>query len=651
MLILIQLLLSSLVLPSGTGAQSPNGSYGYGVGTSFSTVTVTRITTIFDPEPTTTPSISGAAPYRLQKPPLDTPWTNKVGTSPWPQYPRPQLRRDVWKSLNGIWTYQAARSPGDVDTLPTLPLQQEVLIPSCIESGISGLQVMGVTHMWFATSFDVPQDWDKNKRVLLNFEAVDYEATIYVNDAKVGFHRGGYFRFSLDVTDHVNRDAPNKLVVFVFDPTDDQSIPQGKQAKHFNHIFYTPCSGIWQPVWLESVSNNYITQLDLSADMNGDVAVKVHTRGNTTTPVEILIQTTNGAAVATAHGSSDQNFSFNVKSPKLWSPDSPSLYDITVKMGDDTVKSYTGFRTISSGVVNGIQRPLLNGKFVFQMGPLDQGYWPDGLHLPPTLEAMVFDLELIKNLGMNMVRKHIKIEPDLFYEACDRLGLLVIQDMPSMRVHGDAAPTDVEQAEFERQIELMIEEHKSYTSIITWVIYNEGWGQRTDYYPEFRIADRIRKLDPTRLINAVTGWHDHGAGDFSDNHHYADPQCGTPYFSRASSPYDPRRIGFQGEFGGLGHRPADENLWPIEAAVREINATYEVHADTESYNYRAHVLLELLRQQIERYACSGAVYTQTTDVEGEVNGFVTYDRRVMRVDAKQWKADVQALYDTAAKRG
>ncbi|KAK4461209.1 beta-galactosidase [Cladorrhinum samala] len=591
-----------------------------------------------------------SSPYRLLEPPLDTPWTAKVGTSPWPQYPRPQLRRDAWQNLNGIWTYQSASGPNDVKDLPDLPLAQEVLIPSCIEGAISGLQTWGVTHMWFGLTFTVPQDWDSDHRVLLNFEAVDYEATVFINGVQVGSNRGGYFRFSLDVSAHIKRDGPNKLQVFVFDPTDDESIPQGKQTKRLSHIFYTPCTGIWQTVWLESVPKNYITKLDVSGDMEGKMDITVQTLDKRPTNVVVEIQDEHGEIVSHHQLTSDTLSRVQVPSPKLWSPDSPTLYNITVTMENDTVKSYTGFRTISSGWVNGIKRPLLNGKFVFQFGPLDQGYWPDGIHLAPTWDAMVYDIDLIKDLGMNMVRKHIKIEPDLFYEACDRRGLLVIQDMVSMRVHTGARPTDAEQTEWERQLDIMINEHKNYPSIVTWVIYNEGWGQRTDYYPEFKITDRIRELDPTRLIDAVTGWEDHGAGDFLDNHHYADPQCGTPYYSRLSSPYDPQRIGFQGEFGGLGHKPDDRHLWPVEAAVRTINETYEMHADTESYNWRAHVLLDLLRQQIDRYACSGAVYTQTTDVEGEVNGLVTYDRRMIRVDTAQWKMDVKALYDAAAAR-
>ncbi|KAK4033773.1 galactose-binding domain-like protein [Parachaetomium inaequale] len=310
-------------------------------------------------------SAKAAVPYRLVPPPLDTPWTEKVGTNPWPQYPRPQLRRDVWQSLNGIWTYQAAKGAGDVASPPTLPLNQEVLIPSCIESGLSGIMTIGVTHMWFGTTFTVPRRWTDGRRVLLNFEAVDYEATVLVNGDEVGFNRGGYSRFSLDITDSLI-DGDNELMVFVFDPTDDQSIPQGKQTKRMSHIFYTPCSGIWQTVWLESFPDNFITSLDVSADMEGHVDVVVHSHTKTSRPVEITVEDAKGHVVGSHQHASDQPIRFTVPSPKLWSPDSPTLYNITVKMGDDEVQSYTGFRTISSGVINGIKRPLLNGEFVFR---------------------------------------------------------------------------------------------------------------------------------------------------------------------------------------------------------------------------------------------------------------------------------------------
>ncbi|KAK3330737.1 glycoside hydrolase superfamily [Apodospora peruviana] len=604
-----------------------------------------------------TAATSTPTPYRLIPPLLDTPWTEKVGTDPWPQHPRPLLYREDWLSLNGIWTFQPADSTDEVNSPPaSATLSQEVLIPSCIESGISGIMATNLTQMWFSTSFTVPSSWNPKQRVLLNFEAVDYEATVFVNGKQVSFHRGGYFRFTIDVTDQINLHGPNDLLVFAFDPTDEipYYTPHGKQTKTPSHIFYTPCSGIWQSVWLESVPDNHITKLDITADMDGNVNVMVHNARNETVPVQVSLVAHNGAELVTHQASAHKEFSFHAPSAKLWTPGTPNLYNISVTMGYDTVRSYTGFRSISSGVVNGIQRPLLNGEFVFQFGTLDQGYWPDGIYLPPTLEAMVYDLKVLKDLGMNMVRKHIKVEPDLFYQACDQLGLLVVQDMPSMRPgegapSGDPAPED--QEEFGRQLELMVNQFKGYPSIVTWVIYNEGWGQLTrGDYPEFGLTDRVRRIDPTRLINSVTGWHDHGAGDFHDNHHYADPQCGTPWYSILSTPYDPQRIGFQGEFGGLGHVPAKENLWPVQRAVDAINQTYEISANLDAYNYRSHILLRLLRDQVALHACSGAVYTQTTDVEGEVNGLVTYDRRVTRVNATQWKDDIQALYDAANSR-
>ncbi|KAK0656190.1 family 2 glycoside hydrolase [Cercophora newfieldiana] len=590
-------------------------------------------------------------PYRLQTALLDTTWTNDFGIKPWPQHPRPLLRRESWKSLNGIWTYQPASGGDDLIDPPSTPLNQEVVIPSCIESALSGIMASNVTHMWFATSFTVPYDWAQNERVTLHFEAVDYEAVVLLNGVQVGFNRGGYFRFSIDVTEHLNADGSNDLLVFVFDPTDDPShhIPLGKQTNDPSHIFYTPCSGIWQTVWLESAPATHITNMDIAAGMDGTVTGNIQSSVGSHYPVNFSILDESGTPLATYSALSDQPFKFTVPSPRLWSPDSPSLYDISVSMGPDTVTSYTGFRTISSEKVKGVQRPLLNGKFVFQFGTLDQGFWPDGIHLPPSLEAMTFDIKLLKSLGMNMMRKHIKIEPDLFYQACDQLGLMIIQDMPSMPAN--SLPDPASQTEFERQLELMINEHKSYPSIVTWVIYNEGWGQLTHpYHPEKHIAERIRKLDPTRLINAVTGWHDHGAGDFHDNHHYAEPQCGTPFYSLPGTPYDPDRIGFQGEFGGVGHVPELRNLWPVQEAMDTILQTYEINQDLSSYNYRSHQLLDHLREQVALFACSGAVWTQTTDVEGEVNGLVTYDRRVMRVNATQWKEDIQALYDAAEAR-
>ncbi|KAK7942645.1 Glycoside hydrolase family 2 immunoglobulin-like beta-sandwich [Apiospora aurea] len=599
--------------------------------------------------------VSQVLGYQVQTPPLDTEWTYKVGTNPWPEYPRPLLRRPQWQNLNGIWKYRRANA-FEARMAPineSFTNAADVLVPSCLESGLSGVQDINVTYAWLTREFTVPRDWAlKGRRIMLNFEAVDYEATVFVNGRKAGFHRGGYWHFNFDVTDFVRPNGTNTLHVHIFDPTDGMgyNIPMGKQRVDPSHIFYRACSGIWQTVWMESVPQNYIQKLDISADADGKVKMQVATSGGND-KLSISVVGNEGVSIMSHEASSNTPIEFLVESPKLWSPESPNLYNLSIKLGDDEVTSYTGFRTVSVGEVDGILRPLINGKFFFHFGTLDQGYWPDGLHTPPSREAMVYDLEVLKSLGLNMVRKHIKVEPALFYQACDQMGLLVIQDMPALTDDGNRKPDAAQQAEFERQFEIMIDQHKSYPSIYTWVIYNEGWGQITQgYYPEFDLATRTKELDPTRLVDATSGWYDHGAGDFHDNHHYANPQCGTPFYSLNSSPHDPKRIAIQGEFGGIGHNVSAENLWKVTDAVNAINQTYELDADLEAYNYRGHILMSELREQIERYACSGAVWTQTTDVEGEVNGFLTYDRRILRLKVDQWKADIQALYDAAQGR-
>ncbi|RHZ47483.1 putative hydrolase [Aspergillus thermomutatus] len=619
--------------------------------------------------------------YAPKVPPLDTEWTSKVGTNPWPEYPRPQLERSEWQNLNGIWQYQNASGLEAVQAPPFgQALANEVLIPSCLESALSGIQGNHTLYSWLSTTFTVPKPW-RHQNVLLNFGAVDYEATVFINGKQAGFNRGGYFSFTLDITQFVSFDGSNELLVFVHDPTDSGNyvIPIGKQRLIPAHIFYTPCSGIWQSVWIESAPANYITELDISAGMDGQVEVNVtaHSASGGSTPVDIAVfEGTSNKKVASHRGTSDQPFSFKVESPKLWSPDSPTLYNISVKMEADEVKSYTGFRTISKGTVNGILRPLINGEFTFVFGTLDQGYWPDGIYTPPNLEAMVYDLQFLKSLGFNMLRKHvsshhsgafvahrvpqIKVEPALFYRACDELGILVIQDMPSLRplqsrklpncTTQTILPDAAQQQEFNRQLELLVQQHKSYPSIFSWVIYNEGWGQVTDYYPEIELTERVRQLDPTRLVDATSGWIDHGHGDFSDNHHYSYPQCGAPFYSIQSSPHDPSRIAIQGEFGGVGTNVSIEHLWNNIDAINGINMTYEIADNFEIWNYRSHLLLSELKDQITRFSCSGGIWTQTTDVEGEVNGLLTYDRRLKRVDEKMWKEDIQALYDAAKAR-
>ncbi|KAF3008043.1 hypothetical protein E8E14_005214 [Neopestalotiopsis sp. 37M] len=610
-------------------------------------------------------AVPTALGYEVQTPPLDTDWTYTVGENPWPEHPRPLLKRDAWQNLNGIWKYRPASEAEGKMAPVNETLTQDVLVPSCLESALSGVQALNVTYSWWTRDLDVPREWWNNGRVLLNFEAVDYQATVFVNGQNVGTHTGGYWHFTYDVTDFLKRNGTNKLAVFVFDPTDIDpatwNIPVGKQTRNPGHIFYRSCTGIWQTVWMENVPDTYISGLEIAAGMDGQVDITVNVTTAGTYPegggasASISVIDADGNEVGSYEGAANEALTFTVDSPDLWSPDSPTLYNLTVTVGDDEVSSYTGFRTISKGEVNGILRPLLNGEFFFHFGTLDQGFWPDGIYTPPNREAMVYDLHYLKSLGMNMLRKHIKVEPALFYRACDELGILLIQDMPCLypKDSDNVFPNAAQQAEFERQFDILIQQHKSYPSIYTWVIYNEGWGQINDgSLPEARLTARALELDPTRLIDATTGWWDHGVGDFSDNHHYANPQCGTPFYSIRSSPYDPSRIALQGEFGGIGQNLSIEHLWNVEFAINHINETYELDADLDAYNYRAHLLLEELRQQTEYYACSGAVWTQTTDVEGEVNGLLSYDRRIERPYSDQWKNDIQALYDTAkAKAG
>ncbi|EEU37603.1 uncharacterized protein NECHADRAFT_106524 [Fusarium vanettenii 77-13-4] len=596
---------------------------------------------------------SAQTKYKVQKPPLDTDWTYKVGTNPWPEHPRPQLRRDAWKSLNGIWTWKAANDEKDVENLPKAEaLEREVLVPSCIESALSGLQILDVRDMWYERTFEVPEEW-KDRKVLLNFESVDYKATVFVNGVKKTTHIGGYDRFTIDVTENVKFGASNELLVFVHDPTDSDIIPIGKQTLKPSHIFYRSCSGIWQQVWIEAVPEDHITQLDVAAGADSKVSVTVHTSQQAKGFFQFALTEADGSTKATHSGVTNQEFTFTVESPKLWWPDSPALYNLTITLeSGDKVHSYTGFRTISKGKVNGVTRPLLNGEFVFQFGTLDQGFWPDGLYTPPNREAMISDLQLLKEFGFNSIRKHIKVEPDLFYQACDQLGLMVIQDMPSLPASGDRKPDSKQQAEFRRQLEVVINQHKNYPSIVTWVIYNEGWGQQAvSPPPEQDLTKLVRQLDKTRLINSVSGWDDHGFGDYHDNHNYAEPQCGTPFYSQPKTPYDPERIGIAGEYGGIGHNVSLEHLWDVKEAIATIKETYEINENLESYNYRASVLFRDIREQTQRFACSGAIYTQTTDVEGEVNGLVTYDRRFLRPQLEKWQDDIQSVYKAAASRG
>ncbi|KAA1079234.1 hypothetical protein PGT21_004721 [Puccinia graminis f. sp. tritici] len=610
-----------------------------------------------------------ATPYQLKTPPLTTDWTAKVGKSPWPEYPRPLLRRQNWMNLNGPWQFKPAKDSQEIQNPPFggCGFASEILVPFPMESGLSGIMENSI-YSWYRKTFVVPKGWSGNN-VLVNFGAVDYEATVFVNGKTVGFHRGGYFKFTLDLTGALKGPGEeNELLVFVYDPTNskDTLIPVGKQVLKPDHIFYTPSSGIWQTVFLEPVPKEHILDIQTTAHADGSVKIKVSTSNNASNS-ELKITLYNpiissadsplypnslSSPLQQHQGTANTLVTFTVPSPQLWSPTNPNLYHFKVELGEDTVQSYLGFRTIEKKKDgNGIVRPFLNGEFVFQLGTLDQGFWPDGLHTAPTFEAMTYDLKVLKRLGFNMVRKHIKIEPDLYYYACDRMGMLVWQDMPAMNPNLPW-PTPDQQTEFVRQLKLMITTHSSFPSIVTWVLYNEGWGQLRS--SEIELTPMVKDLDPTRPVLSVSGWRDSGAGDFHDNHHYPYPQCGTPFYSLPSTPYDPARIGVQGEFGGIGHIPGRQNLWNVQSQIDTLNQTYEIASSIEIWNYRATRLVEDLRDQAQLFSCSGGVYTQTTDVEGETNGLLTYDRRILRPDLEKWQkitAEIHAAPQKAAPLG
>ncbi|KAI0748758.1 glycoside hydrolase family 2 protein [Daedaleopsis nitida] len=603
------------------------------------------------------------AVYAPVEPKLRSLWWDNVTSntdSVWAEYPRPLLRRDTWANLNGVWEFQFAKSADEVSKPPVhTTLEQRILVPYCMESGLSGIAQQSQSfYSWYRTSFKVPKSFKKN--VILHFAAVDYEATVFVNGKKVGTHTGGYDKFSFDVTKYINKAGSNELILFVYDPTDangNRSI--GKQRIIPSHIFYTPCSGIWQTVSLESVpASEHITDIDIRAGADGSLNATIATsKDKSKAPVKISIldPADNSKVLFATNGTANAPFSFKVDpAPQVWSPDTPNLYNVTVSVGHDVAHTYTGFRTIERKDVNGVQRFVLNGKPIFQFGPLDQGFWPDGLHSPPSYEAMVYDLKYLKNLGMNFLRKHIKVEPDLFYEAADKLGLLLMQDMPALNI---AAVNDAEQTEFERQLDILFRAHTGFPSVASFVIYNEGWGQQHNA-PEIHLTEKAREIvQGHQLVNSMSGWDDWAyqiynvsVGDYQDNHHYSSPQCGTPFFSRASVPYDGVRIGFQGEFGGVGHNVSIEHLWNDAVAINAINETYEIDKTVDVWNYRALRVIEELREQTELFDCNGGVYTQTTDVEGEVNGFLTYDRAYSRVDEEKWKTMISRLYETFDKK-
>ncbi|UJF31335.1 PA14 domain-containing protein [Paenibacillus hexagrammi] len=551
-----------------------------------------------------------------------TPWASEVNeNNALPEYPRPQLARDQWMNLNGKWEFQAAKENDEVPTGQTL--KENILVPFATESILSGIHRVE-SLMWYKRSFTVPDNWN-GERVKLNFGAVDYLATIYVNGQLVGTHKGGYTSFSFDITDYL-KSGENELIVHVLDKTDmgdDQ--PVGKQTvKKLGGIWYTSVSGIWQTVWLEPVAPAHIEKLDMVPDIEHNVLkLKTATSGNGTLTVEATASA-NGEVVGTASGDAGTEISIPVPNARLWSPDDPFLYDLTVKLKSgaqvtDQVSSYFGMREIKLGMVDGIMRPLLNGNFVFQMGPLDQGFYPDGIYTAPTDEALKFDISTVKRIGMNTIRKHIKVEPARWYYWADKLGVLVWQDMPSLEDRQGNQGRDISDAaktEWLRQYKEMVDQLRSVPSIIVWTVFNEGWGEFDAGGQLSKDAvNYVKSLDSTRLINNASGWWDTGAGDLVDMHSYPAPNSPTPSATRAA---------VLGEYGGLGLHVAGHEWTPLTFSYQLMNSKEELTDRYIQYINRV--------KELKNSGLSAAIYTQITDVEYEINGLMTYDRKVEKMD-------------------
>jgi len=541
------------------------------------------------------------------------------------EYPRPQMVRKEWQSLNGMWEYAIL----PLDQVQPQAFDGYILVPFPVESALSGVgQSVGEENrLWYKRSFDLPGDW-VNRRILLHFGAVDWETTLWINGRELGTHKGGYDSFTFDITDALNESGAQEIVLSVWDPVDTGTQPRGKQVKRPRGIWYTSVTGIWQSVWIEPVSRSYISSLKIVPDIDAGVvqvnAVCVETDTGFSIEAEVK---EDGKVKGRYKAKAGDLITIPIENPRLWSPDSPFLYDIQITLNDrkwekvDLVLSYFGMRKISLGKdEQGITRLMLNNEFVFQFGPLDQGWWPDGLYTAPSDEALKYDIEMTKKLGYNMARKHVKIEPDRWYYWCDRLGLLVWQDMPSGdRYIGPREPDFQRSSESAKQFELelsrLIELRSNHPCIVIWVPFNEGWGQ----YDTARIVDLIKKKDPTRLVINVSGWADRGVGDVHDIHAYPGP---------ARPEVEESRAIVLGEFGGLG-LPVKGHTWQEEDnwGYREYKNALEL---TDAYRN----LITLLHPMI-RNGLSAAVYTQTTDVEVEVNGLMTYDRAVVKMDPKE----------------
>ena len=577
---------------------------------------------------------------------IATPWADSVDPKHvLDTYPRPQLQREQWTNLNGLWDYAILPKTAEQNIPATY--QGQLLVPFAVESSLSGAgKTVGKDSiLWYHTVLQLTNPKNK-QRTLLHFGAVDWQATIYVNGKEVGSHEGGYDPFTVDISSALIKGSKQELAVRVWDPSDDGPQPRGKQVKKPAGIWYTPVTGIWQTVWLETVPETYITALRSTPDLD-KATVTINAAIETLQPGDqLLVSAWNNKEKIAEYTGSETNITLHIPDPKTWSPDHPFLYDLQVSILRkskliDQVKGYFAMRKISIAPdSHGIQKMMLNNKFCFQYGPLDQGWWPDGLYTAPTDAALKYDLLQTKAMGFNMIRKHVKVEPARWYYYCDQLGILVWQDMPSgdLGNHWENRPgvlgraTDKDRtpesiAIYHREWNHIMDALYPFPCIVVWVPFNEAWGQ----FNTVEIAKETMQKDPSRLVNSASGGNFYTVGHIIDLHNYPDPAMPRP------DVFGSRQALVLGEFGGLG-LPMEGHTWQSSK-----NWGYQSFKNREELFQRYLTLTDKL-QELIRAGLSAAVYTQTTDVEIEVNGFMTYDRKVLKMPLQRLHEVNTALY-------
>ena len=572
---------------------------------------------------------------------IKTVWAEQVTPeNVWQTYPRPQLQRAEWINLNGLWKYAVT----DQNTpRKNVSFEGEILVPFAIESSLSGVQktFLPTDRLWYQREFTLDPSW-KNKSTILHFGAVDYECQVWVNNRLVGMHKGGNNPFSFDITKYLKKSGPQSIEVAVTDPTDTESISRGKQQLNQEGIWYTPVSGIWQTVWLEAVNKTYIRQVLPSTDIERK-SVKLAfdiagAKGNEEVKIEVL---DDGKVIKTVEQKLTNAMEIDVPNAVLWSPESPKLYHLNIVLSNggrvlDRVKSYFALRKVDVRKDEcGYNRICLNNQPIFQYGPLDQGWWPDGLYTAPTDEALLYDIVKTKAWGFNMIRKHVKVEPARWYYHCDKEGMLVWQDMPSGDMGNQWAPhtynggTDKERTEesirnYYKEWKEIMDLCVSNPSVVVWVPFNEAWGQ----FDTEKAAEWTKTYDPSRLVNPASGGNFRACGDILDLHNYPGP---------AMYLFDPVRVNVLGEYGGIG-LAVENHLWWNKRnwGYVQFKNSDEVTAEYVKY-------AKELKAMVPK-GFSAAVYTQTTDVEGEVNGLMTYDRKVIKInEAEVRKANQEVI--------